>query len=56
MSDNNDASDKQARLTVEESVGAVLDLGPLVPTADPWGVEWRVVLGRSPARLDVAVV
>jgi cytochrome P450 len=45
-----------ARLTVEESVGATLDLGPLVPTADPWAVEWRVVLGRSPARLDVAVV
>jgi cytochrome P450 len=45
-----------ARLTVEESVGALLDLGPIVPTADPWAVEWRVVLGRSPARLDVAVV
>jgi cytochrome P450 len=45
-----------ARLTVEEALGALLDLGPIEAAVDPGTVEWRVVLGRAPARLDVALV
>jgi cytochrome P450 len=40
-----------ARLTVEESVRAFVDLGPLVTTEDPDDVEWRTVLGRAPQRV-----
>ena len=42
-----------ARLTVEEATNALLDLGPVTPITDLGAVEWRVVLGRSPARLEV---
>jgi cytochrome P450 len=42
-----------ARLTVEEGVNAVLDLGPLRAAEDQDAVPWRMVLGRSPARVHV---
>jgi cytochrome P450 len=42
-----------ARLTVEEGVGAVLDLGPLHAAEDQDAVPWRIVLGRSPERVVV---
>jgi cytochrome P450 len=42
-----------ARLTVEEGVAAVLDLGPVTAAADQDAVPWRIVLGRSPERVVV---
>jgi len=44
-----------ARLTVEEGVAAVLDLGPVHAAEDPDAVPWRIVLGRSPERVAVAL-
>jgi cytochrome P450 len=44
-----------ARLTVEETVRAALDLGDLHPAADPYAVSWRSVLGRAPERVLVSV-
>lgn len=45
-----------ARLTLEEAVAAYVGAGQgVVPAEDPWTLEWRSVLGRSPARLPVAV-
>jgi cytochrome P450 len=44
-----------ARLTTEEAVRApVLDAPDLELAEDPAALPWRVVLGRSPARLPVA--
>jgi len=45
-----------ARLTVEEAVRGVATGPPLVHADDPWSVEWRTVLGRSPASIPVEVV
>jgi len=42
-----------ARLTVEEGVAAVLDLGPLHAAEDQDAAPWRIVLGRSPERVVV---
>jgi cytochrome P450 len=42
-----------ARLTLEEGVRAVLDLGPIRATEDPATVPWRLVLGRAPQRVIV---
>ncbi len=45
-----------ARLTVEEVVTGIAGLGPgLAPATDLASVPWRLVLGRSPATLPVAV-
>jgi cytochrome P450 len=45
-----------ARLTVEECVRALVDLGPFELADDPAGLPWRQVLGRSPARVPVELV
>jgi cytochrome P450 len=42
-----------AKVTVEEGVRAVLDLGDLRGTEDPAGVPWRTVLGQAPERVLV---
>ena len=42
-----------ARLTVEEGVRAMLDLGPSGPEGDPFAVPWRSVLGRAPAEVPI---
>ena len=45
-----------ARLTVEETVRATLDLGPKLRAAgDPFDVPWRSVLGRSPVAVPVVL-
>lgn len=45
-----------ARMTLQESVRAVVASDPDVKlTEDPSAIPWRSVLGRSPARLAVAV-
>jgi len=44
-----------ARMTLEEAVAAVLDLGPLEPVGDPADVSWRLVLGRSPEHVLVDI-
>ena len=44
-----------ARLTVEEGVRAVVDMGPLAPAEDPATVPWRLVLGRAPERVLVEI-
>jgi cytochrome P450 len=44
-----------ARLTVEEGVAAVLDLGTVRAAEDQAAVPWHVVLGRSPTRVCVEV-
>ena len=44
-----------ARMTVEEAVRALLDLGPVTPAGDPDDVVWRMVLGRSPERVLVDI-
>jgi cytochrome P450 len=44
-----------ARLTVEEGVAAVLDLGPVHAVEDQDAVPWKIVLGRSPERVVVAL-
>jgi cytochrome P450 len=45
-----------AKMAVEEAVRAVLAADPpLHLTEDPAEIPWRQVLGRSPARLLVAV-
>jgi hypothetical protein len=44
-----------ARMTVEEAVRGFAK-GPVIEHADdPWNVEWRTILGRSPASLPVEV-
>jgi cytochrome P450 len=43
-----------ARMTLEEAVLG-LAANPLTPTTDLDEVDWRVVLGRSPVTLPVAV-
>jgi cytochrome P450 len=45
-----------ARLTVEEAVRGFVSGPPIDPVDDPWKVEWRSVLGRSPVSLPVEVV
>ena len=40
-----------ARLTLEEGVRAVLDLGPIRATEEPALVPWRLLLGRAPQRV-----
>jgi cytochrome P450 len=42
-----------ARLTVEEGVRALLDLGPFEPAVDPDAVQWRQVLGRAPSTVPI---
>lgn len=42
-----------ARMTLQECVRAVASRGTLELDADPASLPWRVVLGRSPARLPV---
>ena len=42
-----------ARMTLEQVVSAVLDLGPVEPEADLGSVAWRQTLGRSPVALPV---
>lgn len=44
-----------ARLTIEEAVRAVLDLGAFEVTGDPWTVPWRMVLGRSPVHIRISI-
>jgi cytochrome P450 len=44
-----------ARLTVEEAVKGFVCGPELAPADDPWKVEWRSVLGRSPASIPVEV-
>jgi hypothetical protein len=44
-----------ARMTLEETLASVVDLGPIEPTMPLDDVEWRLVLGRSPASLPVAL-
>ena len=45
-----------ARMTLEEAVRFVFVIGPQPrATVDLAGVEWRQVLGRSPASLPVTV-
>jgi hypothetical protein len=46
-----------ARLTIEECVRAMLDLeGHPRLVEDPASIPWRTVLGRSPTRLEVAMI
>jgi cytochrome P450 len=45
-----------ARMTVEEAVKGFVGGPPLEHAADPWKVEWRTVLGRSPTSIPVEVV
>lgn len=44
-----------ARMTIEEAVGAACDAGGVRAAGDPWDVEWRQVLGRSPSAVEVTV-
>jgi cytochrome P450 len=45
-----------ARMTVEEAVRGFAGGPPLEHADDPWNVEWRTVLGRSPASIPVEVI
>jgi cytochrome P450 len=42
-----------ARMTVEETVKGFVGGPPLEHAADPWKVEWRTILGRSPSSIPV---
>jgi cytochrome P450 len=44
-----------ARVTVEEAVRSVVAIPSVALAEDPDSIPWRVVLGRSPARLPVRV-
>jgi cytochrome P450 len=44
-----------ARLTVEEALRGFVSGPELEPADDPWKIEWRSVLGRSPASIPVEV-
>ncbi len=44
-----------ARMTVEETVRGFVCGPELEPADDAWHIEWRSVLGRSPASIPVEV-
>jgi hypothetical protein len=44
-----------ARMTVEEAVRGFASGPALEHADDPWSVEWRTVLGRSPTSIPVEV-